>query len=713
MKKLLLFLSLLISLTTFGQVYNPSLHTVSNKAYGQAQAAPTDARSMFYDEDNFVYRAFTDTAEVKAYLSLAKYRTGQFDIVVNTGGTLGLNGVITGGTNAVWYFKDGTDNDDLVIKGGGITEVSWGDVTGTLSLQTDLQAALDALVPVTRTLTINGVAQTLEANRTWTIPTIQSVDFSNGLTGSSDSAGILGGNLTANTTIGNSTQNFGVTFTREGTGSASTISAVSQTGTGITVSSNTGTGITVTSTSGTPLLLATNPSTTNTIVEVARFRRNSTGTAATGIGGYNDYTLETSDGTEKSAFRVNWRYTTATTGTQAAAADFVLARGDNNSLSSTTPQLTIAANGKLTASDYGDGLFTGTVTKWAAFTGTGELVEVDAPTGGSSSASDLTSGTLADARLSSNVPLKDAANTFTSTNDFQGITATTIAVGTVDNTEFSYLNGVSSAIQTQLDLKATLASPTFTGTVVLPSTTSIGTTSSTEIGYVDGVTSAIQTQLDAKADEANTITIQGAGAAQSLEASRTFYPKPIFQQAIEALGSVVKGQSVGVNMDQMSTASFTAVDGTAYWTAVWLPTPETLTGIKYWLGTTGSFTGDNFNGFALYSYSGGTLTQVATSANDETIWKGTGTAYQTIPFTGTYSASAGLYFVAFIFNASATTTAPTFGISASVATGGMQSGDFANSAKLNATHTGQTTLPASRLMSAITVTTLRPWIGLY
>lgn len=47
--------------------------------------------------------------------------------------------------------------------------------------------------------------------------------------------------------------------------------------------------------------------------------------------------------------------------------------------------------------------------------------------------------------------------------------------------------------------KANTASPTFTGTVTLPSTTSIGNVSSTEIGYVDGVTSAIQTQLNAKA----------------------------------------------------------------------------------------------------------------------------------------------------------------------------------------------------------------------
>jgi len=48
-------------------------------------------------------------------------------------------------------------------------------------------------------------------------------------------------------------------------------------------------------------------------------------------------------------------------------------------------------------------------------------------------------------------------------------------------------------------LLAPKASPTFTGTVTLPSTTSIGTVSATEIGYLDGVTSAIQAQLNGKA----------------------------------------------------------------------------------------------------------------------------------------------------------------------------------------------------------------------
>lgn len=56
-----------------------------------------------------------------------------------------------------------------------------------------------------------------------------------------------------------------------------------------------------------------------------------------------------------------------------------------------------------------------------------------------------------------------------------------------------------TAIITALGLKASSASPTFTGTVTLPSTTSIGNVSSTELGYLDGVTSTIQTQFAAKA----------------------------------------------------------------------------------------------------------------------------------------------------------------------------------------------------------------------
>ncbi len=100
------------------------------------------------------------------------------------------------------------------------------------------------------------------------------------------------------------------------------------------------------------------------------------------------------------------------------------------------------------------------------------------------------------------------------------ISATTTA------TEIGYVNGVTSAIQTQLNAKAPLAGPTFSGTITTALTASravvtgasnelaAATTTAVEIGYVNGVTSAIQTQLDAKTIKA-TLTAKGSIYAAS------------------------------------------------------------------------------------------------------------------------------------------------------------------------------------------------------
>lgn len=86
---------------------------------------------------------------------------------------------------------------------------------------------------------------------------------------------------------------------------------------------------------------------------------------------------------------------------------------------------------------------------------------------------------------------------------------------TTTSTEIGYVNGVTSAIQTQMNLKAPSASPTFSGTITTPLTASravatgasselaASATTAVELGYVSGVTSAIQTQIAAKAPAAN------------------------------------------------------------------------------------------------------------------------------------------------------------------------------------------------------------------
>jgi hypothetical protein len=152
-------------------------------------------------------------------------------------------------------------------------------------------------------------------------------------------------------------------------------------------------------------------------------------------------------------------------------------------------------------------------------------------------------GTIPLNKLDSEVVIKTTVQTLTN----KTLTSPKInedVILTATSTELNYVDGVTSNIQTQLDAKSPLASPAFTGTVILPDNTisnammkdnsvdtaeiqnsaiteakianlavtndklsgSIdwtklaisSTVSSTELGYVDGVTSSIQTQLDSK-----------------------------------------------------------------------------------------------------------------------------------------------------------------------------------------------------------------------
>ena len=61
-------------------------------------------------------------------------------------------------------------------------------------------------------------------------------------------------------------------------------------------------------------------------------------------------------------------------------------------------------------------------------------------------------------------------------NASAAIDATKIADGSVTSTEFQYINTLTSNAQTQIDSKAPLASPTFTGTVAIPNYANVETT---------------------------------------------------------------------------------------------------------------------------------------------------------------------------------------------------------------------------------------------
>lgn len=151
-------------------------------------------------------------------------------------------------------------------------------------------------------------------------------------------------------------------------------------------------------------------------------------------------------------------------------------------------------------------------------------------------------------------------------------------------------------------------------------------------------------------------------------------------KAFRALGSGIKAQTVGMNLTNATIAS-TMQDSRNYLTAVYLSEATTITGVGFLMATQGDYTADNNNRVGLYSYSGGTLTLVASSANNGNLWKAAANTVVKEPFTTPYVAQPGIYFVGLLYNSSAQTTAPQIRrVTNSPSTVDF---DFTNSAKIS------------------------------
>lgn len=176
---------------------------------------------------------------------------------------------------------------------------------------------------------------------------------------------------------------------------------------------------------------------------------------------------------------------------------------------------------------------------------------------------------------------------------------------------------------------------------------------------------------------------------------------PDYQLFNEAFGSTLKGSTVGLSPNQVTTNA--ALGGSvARFTAVYLPKSAPITGVAFISGVAGVFTGNNVNGLCLYAINNGTLTKVAETANAEAVWKNAANTLVKAAFASQYTANPGFYWVGALYCNSAQTTAPSLRSAASVVTG-IPTLDFANSVKIYASLAAQITLPAAPAMSALTV----------
>lgn len=251
-----------------------------------------------------------------------------------------------------------------------------------------------------------------------------------------------------------------------------------------------------------------------------------------------------------------------------------------------------------------------------------------------------------------------------------GSFATTIANGVVTN---------AMLVNSSLTIGSTAISLGGTSTV-LAGLTSV--TSTTFVGALTGNASTATTLATAR--NINGVSFNGSAGIAVQE-------QVLAQQGI---GSVIFAQTMPMYMINTSRS---IISQRVHWQAVWLTSAQTLTGVKWFQVTQGNYTANNYNGIGLYTYSGGTMTKVASSTDDGNIWKATGTTYSSKAFSGTYVASAGLYYIAYMYSSSAQVTAPAIGMFS--INSGVASGDFTNSAKLFTFVSSLTALPATQAMS--------------
>ena len=181
-----------------------------------------------------------------------------------------------------------------------------------------------------------------------------------------------------------------------------------------------------------------------------------------------------------------------------------------------------------------------------------------------------TATTLATARNIAGQSFNGSANISIAPTDLTGVTATAAQINilngaTLSTTELNYVDGVTSAIQTQIDLKAPLASPTFTGTVTVP--TPIGDTTAATKLYVDTTASTTASNAGTALSnhEADTTNIHGIADTSILVT--TTGTQTLTNKTITSPAGLVKGDVGLGNVDNtsdtskpVSTATQTALD---------------------------------------------------------------------------------------------------------------------------------------------------------
>lgn len=196
-----------------------------------------------------------------------------------------------------------------------------------------------------------------------------------------------------------------------------------------------------------------------------------------------------------------------------------------------------------------------------------------------------------------------------------------------------------------------LSSSVATGTTTPVITLNVPTASATNRGVLSAANwSTFNGKQDALVSGTNIKTINGSSVLGSgnLTISGSGLTQSTWLTTIQALGSSIKCEPVAFGHGSMLTTTAALTTQVLSFWAVYVPVATTITGVMYYItnGNSVSTVTTGFNGMGLYTLSGTTLTRVAVTADAVANWRSGGaTATQKIPFTSTYSAAAGVYYI--------------------------------------------------------------------
>ena len=268
--------------------------------------------------------------------------------------------------------------------------------------------------------------------------------------------------------------------------------------------------------------------------------------------------------------------------------------------------------------------------------------------------------------------------------------------------------------------------PPSTASVIITITQQSGIMAGTGVTAINTLTSSAQTMVVGTSGTNFAITSSGSthtfdlptasstnrGALSTTDWSR--FANFQVLTGYQTLGSTFKSILMSNPSISNITQSLTLATGQLRAVAVYVPIAQTITGLKWFQAVQGVFTGSGYNGVALFTYSGGTLTRVAFSTDSEATWEtASANSWGSVAFATPYSASEGLYYVGLLYNG--TGTAPAIYGTVNSINANVNIADFTNSAKLNLTLGSQTAMPSSVSMSGAGVAVIgqNPAVYLY